>query len=81
MILAALLIGMLSNPQPVLDCPLAEDIEEAALTRTIYLGGIFDEISSVVEKVTLATEIDALNQLHAQMIVWQEANCYERNIK
>jgi hypothetical protein len=80
MILAVLLIGMLSTPQPVLDCQLAKDIEEASLTRSIYLGGIFEEISSVVEKVTLATEIDALNQLHTQMIVWREANC-EGDIK
>jgi len=40
MMLAALLIGILStSPQPVLDCQLAKDIAEAALTRTIYLGG------------------------------------------
>ncbi len=76
MILATLLIGILSSaPVSVLDCQLAKDIAEAALTRTIYLGGVFEETSSVVEKVTLATEIDALDQLRDQMIVWQKANC------
>jgi len=75
--LAALLIGILSNaPQPVLDCQLAKDIANASLTRTIYLGGIFEETSSVVEKVTLAAEIGALHQLREQMVVWREENCY-----
>ena len=85
MIATALLISILGGPaiqiQPVLDCPLAADIAEAALTRTIYLGGVFEETSNVVEKVTLATEIDALDQLREQMAVWRESYCYEGEIK
>ncbi len=76
MILAALLIGILGNaPQPVLDCQLAKDIAEAALTRTIYLGGVFEETSSVVEKTTLSVEIVALDQLRDQMILWRRTYC------
>ena len=76
MMLAALLIGILStSPQPVLDCQLAKDIAEAALTRTIYLGGIFEETSSAVEKATLSAEIVALEQLRGQMVVWRRTFC------
>ena len=77
MILAALLIGILSTtPQlPILDCNLAKGIADAALTRTIYIGGIFEETRSVVEKATLSAEIVALEQLRVQMVVWRERNC------
>ena len=58
-----------------LTCPLALGIQEAAKTRMVYLDGVFDETDNIVEKATLAVEINGLDGLEAQMIVWRLVNC------
>ncbi len=61
--------------KPALTCPLAQDVQEASLTRIIYLGGVAEETTSTVEKITLYVEIDALEQLRQMMVVWRGVNC------
>lgn len=76
-----LLVSLLgvSTQEIQMNCPLARDIEEAALTRNIHLGGEFEKTDSPVEKVTLAAEIYALDQLREQMFRWLGANCRPDN--
>ncbi len=60
---------------PVLTCPLAREVQEASLTRLIYLGGELEQTTSPAEKWTLAVEVEALKQLRRMMVVWRGVNC------
>ncbi len=56
-------------------CLLAQDIINAAETRTIYLEGERDKVSSGVEKMTLDAEITGLWDLRSKMVHWRFENC------
>ncbi len=56
-------------------CQLSEEIAEAAETRMIYLEGVYDKVTSVVEKTTLTAEINALWELKINALGWQGENC------
>ncbi len=60
-------------------CQLSEDISEAAETRAIYLVGVYERTTSVVEKTTLAVEINGLWNLKVSALDWQLDNCREVN--
>ena len=62
-------------PPIEMTCQLSEDIAEAAETRAIYLVGVYDKTTSVVEKTTLAVEINGLWNLKISSLDWQGENC------
>ncbi len=62
-------------PPVKMTCQLSEDIAEAAETRMIYLEGVYDKVTSVIEKTTLTVEINALWELKINTLGWQGKNC------
>ena len=62
----------------VLTCAHADEMEKAAETRSIYLGGEFDKVTDDIEAFVLATEIVSLEQLRREMLLWQKVNCKVR---
>ncbi len=58
-------------------CLLAQDVMDAAETRTIYLEGERDKVGGVIEKMTLTAEINGLWSLRSEMSHWRFKNCKE----
>ncbi len=76
----ALAVALLtSSVAGAMDCQLAEDIADASEARWIYLEGIRDKVSGIVEKTSLDAEINALVELREKAIIWHRENCRSDN--